>query len=930
MNKIKRINMLWLALCAVALTAVGQVPGSALDHMLQRPRVSKTYKDKTLFDHLFVDAGLGISAMGPGGITTNGLGELNIGDWFTPEHGMRLHFDGGIFKPDGLRTKYVGGGLDYLLNLTALSQYGNDYQPRTFELYGIAGLGYHYSRQEGISARGLDVHIGLRGQAALSPFTYLYIEPRVAIMDDDVAQGATWHGYRPVASLSAGLGYRLPQHRLSYTEDKGHVGWADNIFIGVMGGPTALLSSDPSNWSDYGGLRLAGTLGKWFGHTNGLRLNVNGSYFDQKYHNKVKAIGAGLDYMLNMHNAFGGYNPDRRFWVNALAGVSYNYTSVYSGIHGHAFGYGGGLQANVRLSRDVDFVVEPRVDFYGNSYAPYVNSFNQRDVMGSVLAGLVYTYHDRRALRDDDTFTQQAWHDHMFVETGIGLNLPVMASSLKHPGDYLRPSLYVAVGKWFSPLHGMRLWGQLAQTQYDVNDRNRYKHVSAGADYLLNLTNALYGYRADRKFDVVGGLGANVLRREGKTSLFMGLDASLRATWRPNRLMGFFIEPRLQGYGDNLLPSTLSFAKLDLIAGIQAGVQFNLDMPDSYKKADGDNRRTSIMIAGGVTNHLGDLRTARAYSPIGRLSYTHWYSNTSAWRANLQGYIQRAIHNSRLGQVGLGLDWMTDFTAQTYGYDPDRVLSFNGFVGANAGVDFGDGRTCFAPDVHVGTQMSLRVSDAVRVVVEPQLSYQMSSRWNSQSQRVMPQLLLGLDYSMNRHQGKRDNHGAPAHSNVVMAGLGVGTYSGSFREVSPYRNKFTFNADLGYGRWLDQTNGAYVRLSHLTAQRRGEHNQSIHSLQAGYMLNVKSAITGESTESDVFQLTTLLGASMNVATRSGHGPTYAPGLQAAVQAGVRVAPQVEIYLEPSVAAFGKTIERSHNSYPVEAMAKLSLGTKISF
>lgn len=26
MNKIKKINMLWLALCAVALTAAGQVP----------------------------------------------------------------------------------------------------------------------------------------------------------------------------------------------------------------------------------------------------------------------------------------------------------------------------------------------------------------------------------------------------------------------------------------------------------------------------------------------------------------------------------------------------------------------------------------------------------------------------------------------------------------------------------------------------------------------------------------------------------------------------------------------------------------------------------------------------------------------------------------------------------------------------------------
>ena len=103
-----------------------------------------------------------------------------------------------------------------------------------------------------------------------------------------------------------------------------------------------------------------------------------------KNNNKVKAIGAGLDYMLNMHNAFGGYNPDRRFWVNALAGVSYNYTSVYPGIHGHAFGYGGGLQANVRLSRDIDFVVEPRVDFYGNSYAPYANS-SIRLVLKAVL-----------------------------------------------------------------------------------------------------------------------------------------------------------------------------------------------------------------------------------------------------------------------------------------------------------------------------------------------------------------------------------------------------------------------------------------------------------------------------------------------------------------------------------------------------------------
>ena len=51
-------------LSAYAATAHAQLKGSALNYMLQRPRVAKQYADKKLFDHLFVDAGAGVNVMG--------------------------------------------------------------------------------------------------------------------------------------------------------------------------------------------------------------------------------------------------------------------------------------------------------------------------------------------------------------------------------------------------------------------------------------------------------------------------------------------------------------------------------------------------------------------------------------------------------------------------------------------------------------------------------------------------------------------------------------------------------------------------------------------------------------------------------------------------------------------------------------------------
>ena len=169
-------------------SAHAQLEGSALNYMLQRPRVAKQYADKQLFDHLFVDAGAGVNIVGYNNPDASAFGQINLGDWITPEHGWRLGINAGYSRLDGIKAKYAGLSLDYLMNITALSKRGTTYNPRTFELYGIAGVDIATSRHEGNAEYGMGAHIGLRGQVALSPFTYLYIEPKVGLMSDRLSQ----------------------------------------------------------------------------------------------------------------------------------------------------------------------------------------------------------------------------------------------------------------------------------------------------------------------------------------------------------------------------------------------------------------------------------------------------------------------------------------------------------------------------------------------------------------------------------------------------------------------------------------------------------------------------------------------------------------------------------------------------------------------
>ena len=741
------------AAALLSSTMMAQVPGSALDHMLQRPRVSKVYKHKRPFDHLFVDAGAGINGMGTSSLRLGAQGSFGLGDWITPEHGVRLNVDGGLWSVFDKRVKFADLSLDYLLNITALSQPGTYYTPRRFELIGVAGASYAWSRYEGNWENGFGLHIGLRGQVALSHFTYAYLEPRIGLIEDQVSQVNTWHGYRPYGSVMVGLGYRLPESRLQNTYDGR--GFADGLFFSVMGGPAFLANGHPSMWDDRFGGRVAVSLGKWFDPYNAVRLTANATSIHQyESTNNMKAVGLQLDYMANLHNLFGGLNPNRKFWMDFVAGVSYNRSADNDHVGYNSLGIGGGLQANIRLARGLALSLEPRVDIYGQHYAPHTFSFNKSDVTASFLAGLTYTYNDRRAAHVED------------------------ADDIHH---------------------------------------------------------------------------------------------------------------------------------------------------------------STITVVGGVSNRLNTLSDGKMYAPIGRLSFTRWYAPAFAWRANVQGLIRgKRVTGYNYVQAQVGLDWMTDLTALSCGYDRSCTLSFKTIAGVSLGADYakhGQHTTYFSPDLHAGGQVAVRVADNLHIVAEPQVAYELSARLKpSHVGRFAPSLAVGLEYSLqpSGHAGQPVDK--PAKPHFVSVSVGTGLYTGNYGEMNPLRNRFSFVGEVAYGQWLNGVSGVHASISNTTVQRSGGRgNQNITSLSGGYMMNIMSAITGEQTDGDKFHLTGIADLSLVGSNLKGKDMKVTLGGKLALQAGVAVSKNVEVYVEPAAVFYGKGVEfNTMKHHPLEGEARLSLGTKWNF
>lgn len=709
------------ALVAVAFPSLAkaQVPGSALDYMLQHPRVLKVYKHKRPFDHLFIDMGAGLNVMGTKKYKLGPTAEMGIGDWISPEHGFRVNVDAGMWRLHGKKVKYADLSLDYLINITAIASPGTYYAPHTFELMGIAGFEHAWSRNHGYQQDGWGVHIGMRGQLALASYAYLYLEPRVGLMEDQVSQAFTWHGYRPFGSVTLGMGYRLPEQRLSAPR-VAHP-FADGLFFSVMGGPAMLANEHPTTWDGRLGGRVAGSIGKWFDDYSALRLTANATsinQYDSKNH--IKALGLQLDYMANLNNVFGG-PKQRPFWVDFVGGISYNRSSDDLRKPKDSFGVGAGLQANIRLARGLALSFEPRFDVYTEDYAPRTWSFRKYDIPVSFLAGLTYTYNDRRVDEIEDV--DDIRHSSLTVTGGFANYLNNMDKS-----DTYMPIGRISYAQWHAPALGWRVGFQGMAHGKKATGYN-YAQASVIADWMTDLTALSCGYDRSRalSFKTVAGfsLGLDYAKSGGKTNYFSpDVHVGGQMATRITDDVHFIIEPQLSyQFSKRLSPARVGRFMPSLSVGLEYSMQHGNGNGEKVEKAERANFVSASIGTGVYTGNYGEMHPFRnRLSFVGEVGYGHWLNGVSGVHASIANTtVQRAYTKGNQNITALSAGYMMNMKAAMTGEQTeDDLFQLTGIADLSlVGVNREEKKMKVTMGGKLALQAGFRVSKAVEVYVEP-------------------------------------------------------------------------------------------------------------------------------------------------------------------------------------------------------------------
>jgi len=92
-----------------------------------------------------------------------------------------------------------------------------------------------------------------------------------------------------------------------------------------------------------------------------------------------------------------------------------------------------------------------------------------------------------------------------------------------------------------------------------------------------------------------------------------------------------------------------------------------------------------ILLFHAGTNFLAThIKRANAFGFSGQMAFGKWINPIAGWRLGMNGeYRQENALKYLYG--GAEADYMLSLSTMAFGYDPDRRLNLNAFVGLNAG-----------------------------------------------------------------------------------------------------------------------------------------------------------------------------------------------------------------------------------------------------
>ena len=382
-------------------------------------------------------------------------------------------------------------------------------------------------------------------------------------------------------------------------------------------------------------------IGKWFTHQVGVRgkfnwenklpLLENGhanwlAPFYQPGENRRKGGYIALygDALLNLHNLFGVYRPERK-WNTSLyprIGINYNF-----GVSKGSLLAGIGLLNTYRLSDrwsvygDIAYIMtgsgfvgkESKADTGTGSNS---NGYLTFGIGAQVELGKMKACKNVKIPDERSVLSNGIW-DNWFVQAGLDMSLmnPYGCNFGKVIPKGMTFGLNGALGKWFTPEYGLRgrvQWenGLIPNNSVEwvppVEDpRQNYQKgglATIAIDAMLNLTNVIAGYDPERKWHTTGYVRAGIITQfvEGSGSPLMGVG--LEETYRLNDKWSLF---GAAGYQVSTSEGMgVSTTGMDVSAGsngffdIDFGVRYDLGRNKFYRDEETKKKAYAQPVAG--------------------------------------------------------------------------------------------------------------------------------------------------------------------------------------------------------------------------------------------------------------------------------------------------------------------------------------------
>jgi len=671
------------------------------------------------------------------------------------------------------------------------------------------------------------------------------------------------------------------------------------------------------------GLRLGGQIGTWFNPNHGLRLSGEAGLLSRHAPNKRTWFGSvKADWLINLSSLYGGFNADRPFELIGAIGLEYQRIRQ-NGKWGNEFGIGASLQCKFNVSPNLFLFVEPRLSLLRGARYDYPSDWRRFKTDLALNIGLGYRILTGKLRQQGATQFVQSNDDNLYFGMGAGIFDMMRNGFPKLYFKHHNPIVNAHIGKFFSSTSGLQVsmdFGRFTTTKR----QNRF-FATASLDYVLNLANALGGYRPDQTFQILLNAGASAGYVRG--SFFPGIDAGITGMFRLSPNWGIYIQPKMYLF-------TRDFSrKLGTphapLASVSLGLRYTIGdfsrlKPESYEQYNSDPKHWFLQVAAGGGARLRGNYTSGA--PEVSVGFGKRFTPTSSWRVGLDAiaYMKAPLAPS----LTLQADYLSSLTTAMLGYDPNRICDFSLVLGAFAGIANYDGPIAATYGLKAGAQMAFRLNSSLQLFIEPQfLAVNAPAAKNSRIWVPEVRGLIGLKYNLGTPSGKRGSFDNAPYGgdqrNFIGFAAGPSVFSGSF---SRSNINMTGTLDLQIGHWFSLVSGIRFTYGNDWIRRIGK-TCYVGSARVDYLLNLTSLFE----RSDTRRFHIIGAAGVGLAFCEEAAADFGPMAYGGLQFRYNLNKSIDLHIEPGAEFWAnRVIPNPTSPHRFVMTGRLALGASYRF